>query len=687
MSASLLFVPTSPVQGAGPLGFSILQVIERGGYSPITSANVSQEITVYAVLYTSSGQYNVYFNDVLVDSNVASGYYVASNFTIPEVPAGNYTITLTDVTIATNTTYEFVVDTAYLVQPVLPLAPAQLQEGNDVTLNVSVTGGKPNTAYTANITVIPPASLNITYYQLVSLTTSASGTANAKITFPSSSFSPSGSNTIYSGTYNAVFNSSQGLGFSTFIVGFTDKTQYHRQDTVTINAVGYQSGQSTTVTITNGNGETVSSQSITASPQGIIHTSWKIPSSAAVGTYNVTITPQNNPKTILDTQTFQIPGYPITFYTLNLAGEPVDNILVEARDQATNQLYNSTSYYGVSIINLEAGNYAVDVYWNQVNVGELSISPTGNSSFNITCRLTNLQVLVQDKNGYVIPYADLVLNYQYLNRTGSIQTGTASGQTSLAGVYYFNSTLPEADYTISASKYNSVFNSNNNTFSDLPQQPITKVTIICPEKTLTLRTIDSNSAVLSNLRVELIEQSSGISYSGLTNSIGVLELPVTLGQYQVKVYTTDNILLNETTIKVLDVTESQIVCGLYNLRITVKIVDYFGAPVPNVNVKIGSSGMAERLATTQSDGTATFENAVGGDLIITAYISGNENSYIAKNIKVDSPTIVQMSMANYVLIGGLLIGTSMLATLIIVLLAIIVLAVILIYRRRRHKTK
>ncbi len=685
MSTTLLFTPIPSVQGDdGALGFSILQVIERGGYTSIQSANVGQEITVYAVLYRTSGEYKAYFNDTLVDSNFASGFYVASNFTIPELTAGDYNITLTDVYYATNTTYPFSVNTAYKVDPVLPPSPGQLQEGTNLVLNVSITGGKPNTHYTANVTVTPPALLNSTYSQMVSLTTSSSGTAKAQITYPSTSFTPSGSSTIYAGTYTASFNATESLGKSTFVIGFTDKTQYHRQETVTINATGYQSGQTATVAITNEDGNSVFSQTVTASSQGVIHTTWKVPANMAVGTYNVTITPQNTAKLILDTQTFQVPGYPVKFYTLNLAGDPVDGILIEASDQSNDKIYTGTSYYGgITAINLEAGTYAVAAYWNQVKVYELTISPTGNSTYDVFCKLTNLQVIVKDKNGVLIPYTDLTLSYQYINRTGGTQTGTASGKTNLSGFYTFNSTLPEADYIINASKYNVVFNSNNNTLNTLPQQPNTQVVIICPEKTLTLKAIDSNSVVLSNVRIELYEQSSGIFYSGTSDNTGTLRIPVTLGQYRVKVYTTDNTLLNETTINVFSDTESQIICGLYNLKVTVKIVDYFGNPISNVNVKISGSGMPERLAITQSDGTATFDNAVGGALVITAYLSGNENSYVAKSVQVNSPTTVQLAMANYVAVGGLLIGISMLATLIIIAIAIIVLAIIVIYRKKK----
>jgi hypothetical protein len=95
------------------------------------------------------------------------------------------------------------------------------------------------------------------------------GTAQSQITYPDSSFSPSGSTTAYAGPYTAYFNLTEGLAQQNFTIGFTDQTQYHRQDTVKINAVGYQPSQSATVAIQYNNG-TVSSQTVTASSQGIM---------------------------------------------------------------------------------------------------------------------------------------------------------------------------------------------------------------------------------------------------------------------------------------------------------------------------------------------------------------------------------------------------------------------------------
>ena len=69
-----------------------------------------------------------------------------------------------------------------------------------------------------------------------------------------------------------------------FPLDFLDSTTYHRGQTVTIRAIGYQPNQTATLSITsNSTGTTLDSESVTASADGIISTTWVVPSNAAVG--------------------------------------------------------------------------------------------------------------------------------------------------------------------------------------------------------------------------------------------------------------------------------------------------------------------------------------------------------------------------------------------------------------------
>ncbi|MEM3356634.1 MAG: hypothetical protein QW166_02280, partial [Candidatus Bathyarchaeia archaeon] len=77
-----------------------------------------------------------------------------------------------------------------------------------------------------------------------------------------------------------------------------------------------------------------------ASNEGIISATWTVPSDAPMGEYNITITGESTAKLVPDSQLFTVPGYQVMFKTLNLAGEAVPQITVEATDQVLNEKIN-----------------------------------------------------------------------------------------------------------------------------------------------------------------------------------------------------------------------------------------------------------------------------------------------------------------------------------------------------------
>jgi hypothetical protein len=686
MGTALIITSGLQVNAQSPYGLYIAEVTQQGGTDSVSYAYVGDALTLYGYLNTQSGAYQVFLQDTLVASGNAEDYVVTVNFTVPLIPQGSYPLVLRDVSAAANTTTALSVLPTFSITPIVPTAPAQLQEGNIVTLNVTVAGADANMALSAvvSVTSIP---LETNYTKTVTFTASSQGVGQVLVPFPDASFSPSGSSTAYMGTYAVYFNASEtdtsSLAQNSFTIGFTDATQYHRGDTVTINALDYQPNQVTTVAVKL-NDEIIHSETVTASSQGAVTTTWVVPSNVSLGTYSIAITPLTTPsKTVVDVQTISILGYPVNFEAVNLANEPVSQILFEATDQSTGTVYNATTgTLGNATINLEKGTYAVTAYWKQVKVGETSVVVSGNNSYTVNCQLTDLKIKVQDKNGVVIPFVNLNLTYQFVDRYGTTQTASDIGQTAISGIYSFNSTLPGISYHIAASKYDEVFNTGNSTIVNLPTQPSSQYTILCPDETLTLTTVDYNFDVLPNARVILIEQASGMFYSLTTDSSGNAQIQVTFGQYRVDVYTSDNVLLNETVVNVLSNTQSQIRCVLYNLPVSVKVVDYFGNGISNVNVQLSRTGMSTLSATTKSDGTATFNNVIGGSMEITAYLSGNQNSYVATNLQVDSSATVNLTMTKYVVLAGMAVEASALATIIIIILAVLLFVGIEVFQRK-----
>ena len=677
MSAAFLFMPLSIV--LGQLGVNVILV------SPQEQGVVGQEVNIQGTIDTQNGPYEIWFDKNLVVSKNSEGYYVNANFTIPQVSGGDYTIILRDATENVNATYPFAVTIAYYVEAVEPAPPAQLQEGNSVVLNVTFTGAQTSGTYYANVTIQLPEPASTTFSKAIQLSVSGqSAIASGQVTYPEAAFGPEGSHTNYTGTYHVYLNFTQQLAENQFFVGFTDKSAYHRGQSVAIHAVGYQPGENASISIEySKTGDSLHSESVTASSEGVISSSWSVPSDALIGDYEITITPDGTAKEVPDSQVFSVPGYPVKVRTLNLAGDVAPNIMVEALDLVTNDVSNGSSGDdGVATLNLETGNHTLTAFWNDVQVGRKNVTVTWEDSFDLTCELTNLRITVQNKDGNLIPFVNLDITYRYVTRNGATQTGHATGQTGLSGTFILSSVLPEISYTVNASLYGVVFNTGNNTVSTLPVQPLSEVTILCPSRTLTLTVLDYNSVAIPNARIELVEMTSGLFHGATTDDAGNVTLEVTFGKYRLRVYTENNILLNETVIEVFSDTESEIRCRLYNIKVSVAVVDYFNQPIPDVNVMLHGPDMEARSATTQTDGTTTFSNVIGGNMQIIAYPKGMESSYEAVTMQIEEPTTVQIQLAKYVRVGPFLIEASVLATVIIVLLAILVFVVVEVYRRK-----
>lgn len=640
--------------------------------SPQGQGVVAQSVSVQGTIDTMDGQYEIWFDDKRVVSNNSKGYNVNANFTIPELPSGTYRITLRDVTKNVNATQNFTIIPAYCIKAIEPPAPVLLQQGNFVVLNITLTGGQPNTQYYANITVKLPTPLNTSYSKLITLSSTNRGTAQAQIIYPSADFQPSDSLTNYTGTYQVYFNETQQLATDQFFVGFISSSEYHREQTVPIRAIGYQPNEKTTITITyTKTGVNVHTTEAVASNEGTISTTWTVPSNALLGEYNITIIAHNTSKLILDSQLFTVPGYSVKFKTLNLANDPVPQIIVEATDQVSNERFNSTSGNdGTTTLMLEKGSHSVVAYWDDVQVGRINVTVTGEDAFNLPCELTNLKITVKDKSGNILPFVNIEISYQYIT-TKETQTKTrlVSGQTDISGTFTLNSTLISVSYVINASLYGVVFNSNNRTVNTLQPKPTSEVLIICPMQAISLKVLDYSKNAIPNARIEMFEATTGLFYGVEANNSGEATLEVTFGRYKIRIYI-DNRLLYETMIEAFSNTNREILCNLYNIQVKVEVVDYFGQPIPNVNVLLKGLSEESGPATTQTDGTATFNNIIGGQMQIIAYHTGLENTYEALTIQINEPATIQIEMTKYVLIGPILVEISVLATFILIITSI-----------------
>jgi YbbR domain-containing protein len=134
-------------------------------------------------------------------------------------------------------------------------------------------------------------------------------------------------------------------------------------------------------------------------------------------------------------------------------------------------------------------------------------------------------------------------------------------------------------------------------------------------------------------------------------------------------------------VQVFSNSQQQIRCTLFGIQLSVAVVDFFGNPISNANVTLNGSEKISEV--TQSNGKATFNNIIGGNIQIIAQVSGTKDAYQAMTLTVNQPTSVQIKIDRYIALGSMLIPASALITILIILVAIILFALVETYRRRR----
>jgi hypothetical protein len=645
---------------------NILQLTPNG-------ASAGTPVKLDGTISTQNSSYQILLAKTLVASGISQGNDVHANFTVPELSSATYPLTLRDVAVNVNATSQFTITTGYSVASASPIT----QEGESVVLNVAVTGGQLGTSYGANIAVTLP--VGITYSAPITLgTPNVKGTASGQITFPSSSFVPSGASTNYAGTYQVTFN--QSLATGQFKVGILNAASYHRGETINIHAVGYQANQAATISVTNAVGTTIDTKPVTASADGVIDAQWVVSDNAPIGELTLKIVTEGAAKT-QDQQTFTVIGYTVTVQVNNLPGRAVPGAAVQASDSTANTAINATTNStGAATFKLEKGHYGLVAYLNGMNIGQTNITVTGDGTFTLRCQLTDMTIAVKTDSGTAMPFVNLAIKYDYQSGTIS-RSGSTFGQTGPDGTFTLASTLAGAMYTIDASLYNQVFNAQNNTASSPSDQATSLVTIICPARNITLGVTGYNNQVIPGARIELVELSNGLFYSGTSDSTGLAAMQPTFGIYRIRVYK-DNVLINQANLQVFNDSNRQMRCTLYGIELSVSVVDLFGSPIPNANVTL--NGSAKTSVTTQGNGVATFDNIIGGNMQIIAQPQGTQDAAQAITVNVNEPTTVQIKIDKYISVGGMLMQATTLISIVIVLIAVLLFATVEFDRRRRR---
>lgn len=690
LTSTLLATYFTPNVAASPI--TITPISPSSGY-------VGESRQVIGTIDTPSGAYRILFDGKLVANGTASTQKaVSTTFSIPHCYKGNHTVTLQDVNATTSASTYLTVNTRYSINAIMPSQQTQLMEGQSTTIGVNVTGGEENDSLRANITIRLPYPLNNTAYynslQLVNTMHPGEYTANS--TYPRDF--GLGAHTNYTGIYKIAFNSTLATG--SFNVGLTNATQYHRFGTVAIQGANYtQPNERAWINITLA-GKTVFSTNVPAI-EGVVNANWAIPWNATYGTYNVTVTNSTSPgtiKPIRDTQIFSVAQttFPCQIHIKNLDNESVSGVAVGAYNGTLIVSSAISDDSGFAKLSLETYTYSFKAFLKGVQVGNISaLSIGGNVTQTLVCQLANIRLSIKDETENPLPFIVVDLKYNYTTADSTKFSETRTFETNSTGIAYFQNTFVNISYSIEAKRYDHVF--NRTSIGNLTASQWVNIT--CPTCTLFIHVVDSKELPLLGISVNVTEWSSELLVGNklwLTDNWASVSLDLTFGRYRLKVYNYSAeldrlVVLNES---IIDLTENRqfekIHCKIVNLSPSILVVDYFGQPISNAEIKIERFSEIKHewveitpSRRTDSNGVASLPS-LGGDYSISIYVLGQLGGI--EPLYIDATNMFVFKMDKYTAIGGIVIETSQLVVYIALSSLIISLGIVFTYKKILRKT-
>lgn len=630
---------------------------------------VGTQVEITANLTTLKGTYQLLFDERLVANGTAEANSVITNFTVPDSTAGSHVVKITDIATSDNATSTFTVETGYSVD--VPFGAAAIQEGDSVPMRMNITGGNAGQTYSANVTVKAPT--NLTYTNMTNVSTSDFG--NGTVTVSYAGDFPIGANTSFVGSYAVFFNST--LANNTFLVGLTNATEYHRSQTVNVKA-SYGSDELVTLTII---GKDVSQTVNLTDPSGLISYNWTVPANAAIGSYAVKAVSVSGPtiKSPSDAQNFTVPGFTINVTARNLANETVSSVAIKATEGGTIAGEVTTDSAGLAVLTLEVGNFSLEGYFTNEKVGNLTIEVNNSISVDLVCNLTNLRVqVVSISNGAEmnVPEAGVFL-----------APDNRSFVTGINGTLVINSLLPNRSYSLNSTRYGASFNVTSISSLLVNDAPVAwfDVRIVCPNLNMQVTVTKANGQVFADALIRAQELLGSPLFEGYTDVNGVISFDAPFGRYKVQALGDQGTVLNETTIDLFENQNVNLNCSLFGLLVSVRVVDYFGQGIGNVEVSLKGQGQPVSSQITGSDGLVTFDNVIGGQLEAAVYLAGSSSLLAAQDFTVEHSTTLQIKVAKYAAFAGMLVEVSQLVTVIFILLAVVLVLGVEIYRHKRSR--
>ena len=149
-----------------------------------TEGFVGTEVAIEGQIITENGSYEILYDGEVLGEGNAISTDVSDSFIVPDSTLGIHNVILRDVANDTQSPpMNFTVQTNYIIEPISPAEPWQIQEGSNVTILASITGGETNRTHRITTTVKDPAEMITSSPELL-LPANSSGSAQIYLDYP-----------------------------------------------------------------------------------------------------------------------------------------------------------------------------------------------------------------------------------------------------------------------------------------------------------------------------------------------------------------------------------------------------------------------------------------------------------------------------------------------------------------------
>jgi hypothetical protein len=212
------------------------------------------------------------------------------------------------------------------------------------------------------------------------------------------------------------------------------------------------------------------------------------------------------------------------------------------------------------------------------------------------------------------------------------------------------------------------------------------VTIKCPTLTLQVNATKANKDPISNTPIIVQDLMGGLRYEQNTTTNGLVVFnSVVLGRYTIEVLDSNGIEVNETTVDLFDDLNASIICRLYGLTVSFRVVDFFGQPISNANVTLQRESLVYGSNHTQGNGLAVFNRVTGGSLQASVWLFNQMQPEVTEVFYVENSTTIEIKLQEYVLLAGFFVNTAVFTGVMIVIATVVGVLLIEVYRRKRPR--